>query len=129
MREKELKQLRALKYEIDQDRRRLEELEALATATTGIPSYIPAHNKADKVSRYAIEIAMLREKIEKNIAVRMRMCNRLYSFIEEVDDSLVRQAIKLRYVDCKSWSNVAKEMGGGNTADSVRKLVFRSLRE
>lgn len=125
----ELKQIRGLKFEIEQEMRRLKELEAIATATTSATSNIPEQNKTDKVGKYAVEIAMLREKIEENIEVRCRMCNRLFEFINGIEDPIAREAIKLHYIECKSWVSVAFAIGGNNTADSVRMIATRAIKK
>lgn len=48
-------------------------------------------------------------------------------FIGEIDDSLTRQIITLRYVNGLTWGQVAAHIGGGNTADGVRKQCHRYL--
>ena len=47
--------------------------------------------------------------------------------IGEIDDSLTRQIITLRYVNGLTWGQVAAHIGGGNTADGVRKRCHRYL--
>ena len=53
---------------------------------------------------------------------------RLQRFIALIDDSLIRQILTVRYVDGKNWNQVALQVGGGNTADSVRKAADRFLK-
>lgn len=51
--------------------------------------------------------------------------NRLTCFIAGVEDSLIRQILRFRYIDMFSWNEVAKRVGGNNTADGVRKIAER----
>ena len=50
-------------------------------------------------------------------------------YINTIDDSLTRQILSLRYVNGLTWEQVAASIGGGNTADSVRKVAERFLME
>ena len=126
---RELSQLRLLPREIEQDRRRLCELEALATGRVSRICELPFRRDAgDQVGEYAVEIAQLREEIGR----KMRRClaeqHRLLRYLEEVDDSLIRQILTLRYARGFSWRRVALVVGGGNTEDSVRKAHDRFLK-
>lgn len=53
--------------------------------------------------------------------------NEIEKFIETIDDSHVRRIITLRIVDGLSWEMVAKEIGGGNSEDSVKKIFYRYM--
>lgn len=44
--------------------------------------------------------------------------------IEEIPDCLVRRAIKLRFIDGKTWSEVSLKMGY-TSPDGARKLIDR----
>ena len=48
-------------------------------------------------------------------------------FINGIEDSYVRRIVTCRVVERLSWSEVADEMGGNNTFDSVRKVYERFL--
>lgn len=51
--------------------------------------------------------------------------NEVEQFITSVDDSRIRRIINLRFLENKSWNEVADCIGGGNTEDSVRKSFTR----
>ena len=125
---RELSQLYYLSREIEQDRKRLEELEAAAQGITqqitGMP---PAGGAGDKVGKYAAEIADLRAIIEHKVQQCWYELNRLNRFIASVEDSQMRQILTLRYINRLSWTRIAIEIGGGNTPDSVRKMHDRFL--
>lgn len=125
---RELSQLYYLSREIERDKRRLKELEALAEGTTQHLTGMPiAPGFGDKTARYAIEIMELKEIIECNLRRYMIEYNRLMRFISEVKDSQMRQILILRYVNGMTWREVAQSIGGGNTEDSVRKMNDRFL--
>lgn len=53
----------------------------------------------------------------------------LRNYIANIDDALTRRIFELRYISCQSWEQVAKSVGGGNTAEAVRKRHNRYLRK
>lgn len=52
----------------------------------------------------------------------------LRGYIAKIDDALTRRIFELRYIDGCSWVQVARHIGGGNTAESVRKRHNRYMR-
>ena len=67
-------------------------------------------------------IAQLQEKIDAEE-------KRMMQYILTIDDSLIRQIVHYRCVCLMPWVVVAREIGGGNTADSVRKQFERYFTE
>ena len=53
--------------------------------------------------------------------------NDVEEFIASLDDSRMRRIINLRFLENKTWNQVADYIGGGNTEDSVRKSFTRFL--
>lgn len=53
--------------------------------------------------------------------------NRLNRYIQECEDSLIRQVLSLRYINGLSWEQVADSIGGGNTGNSVKMIAYRYL--
>lgn len=130
MTKKELSQLYYLNREIERDKRRLEELEALAAGCTQQITGMPhAPGVADKIGNCAAEIADLRGIIDANIQKCWYELNRLNRFIQSIDDSQMRQIMTLRYINGLSWRQVAMSIGGGNTEDGVRMMHNRFLDE
>ena len=75
----------------------------------------------------AREMAEIRQGLEQSIQRRWQEMRRLLAYIEDIDDSLIRQILTCRYVDGKTWVKVAREIGGDNTEDSVKKAAYRYL--
>ena len=125
---KELSQLYWLNREIEEQQRRLAELETLATSCTSRITGMPhATGVTDKLAKYAAEIADLHGLIDLNIRKCFYELNRINRFISTLEDSLIRQILSLRYVNGLTWQQIAFSIGGGNTADSVRKVHNRFL--
>ncbi len=47
------------------------------------------------------------------------------NYINSISDSHIRRIISLRVIDRLPWTQVAQQIGGGNTEDSVRKAFER----
>lgn len=129
MTKKELSQLYWLNREIEEEKRKLAELEvAAADATakiTGLPHVTGAH---DKVGDLAILIAEQRDLIDLKVRQSVIEYNRLNRYINGIDDAQMRMILSLRYVNGLGWQQVAYSVGGNNTADSVRKAHDRFLK-
>ena len=82
---------------------------------------------SDRVARCAAEIADLQAIIAAKQIQCIHERSRLERWINAIPDSLLRQIFSLRYVNNLSWGQVALRVGGGNTADSVRKQHCRYL--
>lgn len=53
--------------------------------------------------------------------------NEIEKFIRTIQDSHIRNIVRLRVVEGKTWNEVADVVGGGNTEDSVKKAFHRFL--
>lgn len=82
------------------------------------------------------EIEILNERqdradVEDIIEDRLQQCctklREVEMYISNIDDSLIRQVMMLRFAYDMSWREVAAQIGGNNTEDSVRKLCSRYL--
>lgn len=129
MTKKELSQLRYLNREIERDQRRLKELGAIvqgrAVTITGMPK---GNSISDSVGQFATEIADLKNTIAFNIQRCWLELNSLQHYIDSVQDSQMRAILTFRYINGMSWDQVAARIGGGNTANGVRKTHDRFLK-
>ena len=118
---KELSQLYWLNREIEEDKRRLDELEAMTTSPKS-PKYdgMPhAPGYSDTLARCVAEIVDLKAIIAAKQIQCIHERTRL--------DSLTRQIFALRFINGLNWHQTAMHVGGGNTDESVRKRVYRYL--
>ena len=70
----------------------------------------------------------LQRKLNRRIEELIDLVEETYEYIDNIDDSLIRQIITLRYINGLEWKQVAASIGGNNTADSVRKIAERYLK-
>ncbi len=127
MTKKELSQLYWLNREIEEQQRRLDELECLATSCTSNITGMPkSQGVIDKISKYVAEIGDLKSLLDLNIKKCFYELNRINRYIESVEDSQMRMILSLRYVNGLSWQQIAVSIGG-NTSESVRKAHDRFL--
>ena len=127
---KELSQLYWLNREIERDKERLEELKQKSRsisgqAITGMPSGgSPAGSSIDRCVAEIVDLEMI---ISAKITQCMHERNRLERYIADIPDSLTRMIFTLRFINGLSWLQVALHIGGGNTADAVKKVCYRYL--
>lgn len=70
------------------------------------------------------------KKISESAKVLESRKNKIISFIKNIDDELIKEIFIYRYITergIRSWRSVAIKVGGGNSADGVRKLHDRYL--
>ena len=95
-----------------------------AQEITGMPH---APGGSDQVSSLVIEIEDLKERIshlESECAQEKKILER---YIATIEDDQTRMVFRLRFVHCMAWSQVAKALGGRNTANSVKLICHRYL--
>lgn len=118
---RELSQLRDLRREIRLDTERLARLDA---------ALYPSARLMREMG-YAAEMDRMSAEIRGIIAAKRERCLRerirLERYIASVDDSLVRMAMTLRFLEGMHWRAVAVRIGGGNTEEGVKKMVYRYL--
>lgn len=128
---KELSQLYYLNREIENDCRRLEELEAKLSSPSspnlsGMPRSTAYGNKIESSVADIIDLRAI-------IAAKQQQCiyerSRLMRYITEIDDSLTREIFTFRFVNGLSWRQVAASVGGNNTAENVRQICSRYIRD
>lgn len=77
----------------------------------------------DRVIKKSEIVEKLEELKEKTIVER----NKILDYVNMISDSLLKQIIVYRCYKLMSWKGVAMFIGGGNSADSVRKKFDRSF--
>lgn len=107
MTRRELSQVYYLKKEVEQEERRLAQLEVCRA---------PDNEKEE--TRRVIELKKEEAEIRQQQAMR---------YILNIPDVQLRQIFWLRHIDSLSWNTVAMRIGGDNTADGVRKAHDRYL--
>lgn len=127
MNKRDLKQVYYVKKEITMWQEKLKELEDISLKSPKLDGMPRAPGKSNPTANKAEEIAEIKEIIEELEYRALKEAKRIYEYIRDLDDSLVRQIIIYRCIELKSWAEVADAIGGGNTEDSVRKRYERHL--
>ena len=124
-----LNQLRYLKREVDELSQRIAQLELEAQGGSGRISGMPrSHRLDDRVAQAAASIADLRDRMEERRLDCMVELGRLYAFIDDADDSLIRQILAARYIDGLSWQRIAMRIDEGDE-QVPRRLHNRYLQK
>lgn len=122
MTKKELSQLYWLNREIQEEKRKLAELESAAIGCTakitGLPHVTGTH---DRIGDMAILIAEQRDLIDLKVRQSVIEYNRLNRYIAGIDDARMRMILSLRYVNGLSWQQVAFAMGESDEQYPRRK--------
>ena len=91
---------------------------------TGMPS---GSGTSDTTANKAVKISNMEQIISGIVANIQIQKEQIMTYIISIDDSFIRQIMLNRHVELMSWCKVAKIIGGGNTADSVRMAHERFL--
>jgi len=136
MNKEQLKQLRYLKNEIEILKEQIANLDyTIATdSVRGSDNKFPYTERSFTITgidyeNYNRKIRRLQRKLNRRIDELVDLVEETYEYIDNIDDSLVRQIITLRYVNGLTWQQVAASIGGDNTADSVRMMHDRFLKK
>lgn len=126
---KELSIYYKLHKRLEQNRQMLSSLYATAglgaQEITGMPH---APGVSDQVSSLVIEIEDLRKRISRLESECAQEKKILERYIATIEDDQTRMVFRLRFVHCMTWPQVAKAIGGRNTANSVRSICYRHLK-
>lgn len=119
-------------YELRQRLTRYNEaLLALRTAAENMTSKLDgmprSKSGADKVALYGGLIAQLEADVERDNGELLTAKKEAENFIATIEDTYVRTVFTLRFIACKSWGDVAEEIGYPGTLNSLRMMCYRYL--
>lgn len=123
---KELSELHYLDGMIKHETERLEELrdaaDVKAQVITGMPT---AHGAHDRIGEVIPRIVDMQREIEENIKSYRERRERILKFIHSAPQVRLRLIMALRFIDQRSWQEVADEIGGKETEYSVKQACYR----
>ncbi len=124
----ELSQLGYLERLIRKQQARLEELREAADVKSPALSGMPKSPGAgDRIGEIVSEIVDRETALEESIAKYTELRNRLTEFIDRIPNARIKLIMILRFIDRKSWLDVADEAGEDETEYSVKHAVYRYL--
>ena len=126
---KELHQLWILNKLIERDEEEIKRIEERlgikSPSLSGMPHTPGAH---DKIGEGVPELVDRKNELEERRKQYTAARNELRAYVEAVPDLHVRLIMQLRFLDLKTWQEVADFAGGRNSEASVRMLVKRYLK-
>ena len=127
---KELHQLWILNKLIERDEEEIKRIEERlgikSPSLSGMPHNPGAH---DKIGEGVPELVDRKNELEERRKQYTAARNELRAYVEAVPDLHVRLIMQLRFLDLKTWQEVADFAGGRNSEASVRMLVKRYLKK
>jgi len=83
----------------------------------------------DPTGNLATELANCKMMIScKELEIQIQR-NRIIRYIDNIEDSVLRQIVFYRCVSCMGWMEVSSLIGGRTTAESTRKTFNRHFNE
>lgn len=124
MRKEDLKGIYYKTKDIERLRERIAQLQSALENSTKQLSLVPAKGTGD-YDRLMVKYLDLQAKLKQLLKEQEEQVVDAEFFIADQEDPLLRQILTYRYKDLMQWEAVAMKIGGGNTADSVRKIAER----
>ena len=122
----ELSQIFYLNKELQMWQREKERLEGKIGASSQVTNGMPhGYGASDPTGNLAQELAQCHLMISCKCVELQIQRNKIIRYIEELEDSLLRQIMFYRCVSCMNWHEVAKTIGGNTTSNSVRMAFNR----
>ena len=125
----ELEQIYYLNRELKMWETELERVRCKSLVGSPLPGVSHGSGVSDKVADRAERIIELENRIIAKRDEIQRLRDEAVEYIYGIPDSLTRQIIYYRCVSLMSWRKVAYEVGGYNTAESVRQIYSRFMRD
>ena len=122
----DLQQLFYLEKLIEHEKERLEELRASTGLKSPVLSAMPkAPGARDKLGDLVPKIMDQEEEIARNLKKYAEAREKLLCYINHVPNARIKMMMILRFIDQKSWQEVAEIIGGKETEYSVKHAVYR----
>ena len=122
MTREELKQIYYINKEIKMWQRELDRLQCKSLiggqSIDGLPR---PSGTSDKTAKMAIERTEIDEIIQGKLTEIQVQRKRILNYINEIDDSMLRQIIYLRNVSCMAWPQIAREL---NITEGCAKMTY-----
>lgn len=127
---KDLNEYTLLRKEIADLKKRINQHESIVSdVVTGSSLEYPYTKHSISITGFSCCYSKrMYNKYSRQIELRQQKAEEIEDYISSIDDSLVRQIVRLRFIDGLSWTAVAHRIGGGNTENSVKVVFHRYLK-
>ncbi len=125
----ELREIYYINREIVMWQRELDRLKCTSLVKSPTISDMPRGGCPRGIEDYAVDLVEYETIINGLLAKVQVQRKRIVEFINGIDDSLMKQIIFYRHISCMTWNEVANEIGGGNTEESVKKIYQRYFKK
>lgn len=123
---RDLEQLFYLSRVIDREKEKLEDLRSAAGLKSPLISDMPrAPGVRDKIGETVPAIIDQEAELIEKIRAYSETKKRLEDYIETVPIMRIRLILQLRYLDKKTWQEVADAIGGRETEYTVKQACYR----
>lgn len=123
MTRKELESVYCLKKELRMWQDRLAELQADIALSPKVLDGMPfqhTNDTSNPTERKAIKLAEVAKVIEGKISEIQWTISEIEQFIIRIDDSIMRQIVEYRCVQCKTWEEIGETLGYDRTTVSKK---------
>ena len=109
---RELEKYNNIKMEISQIESNINEIETTTIGSFKLNdiSISKSGSNSNPTERIAIKLATLREKLNFKKEKLIEAATEIEDFLEKVDDSEIRIIIRKRFLECKTWNEISKEI-------------------
>lgn len=128
MTKSELEQIYYLNRELKMWEDELVRLRARSLVASPLPNTSHGSEISDKVAQRTEREIELENRIQAKRDEIQELRNQAVAYITTIPDSLTRMIVYYRCVSLFGWRRVAYEIGGSNTAESVRQIYSRFMR-
>lgn len=109
------------------------ELEELSNLGSPVMSDTPvSHDVGDPTQKYVIKKIRLENRLNKLLDKYTTKYEKIIKFIDDIEDDEIRLIARLRFIDNKSWNEIADELSYGGkyiSEDAPRKKLYRFLQK
>lgn len=124
MTKEQLKQFKSLKQEVTELTQKIDS-KKIGTVVKSSSHSFPYCEHDTVVYGFAPSRELRSLQAKRNYCIDE--CNKIRQYLDGIDDSHLRRIFEYRYINGFNWQQIATRIGGGNSADAVRKQHNRFL--
>lgn len=124
----ELNSLVYIEQEITEYKEKILELREMAESLTTTYSSMPkGGTNGKKLENAVVAIVSYQTMLDKAVCEKIEQSEKIHSYILGIEDAQTRQIMYLRFVQGKTWGEIARKIGGNNSPSAVRMRAIRYI--